>query len=147
MLICLENLELIEYPDDLGALLMADIIRDDEPNFSIEEINLLINGVLAPLYDEKLSLEQNITKARVHCALSGIPDAAAMVKGFDAVRQYNENVPAEQVGFVSQQLVSEYYCSKPKQKEPPYTIDQNLHEVGAKPLLVAPTSTQPPNTK
>jgi hypothetical protein len=143
MLIRLNNLELIEYPDDLGALVMADIIRDEEPRFSIEEINLLINGVLAPLYDEKLTLEQNINDAKVHCSHWGIPDDAAMLKGFTAVRQYNENVSAEQIGYVRQELVSEYYCTKSNRKAQAHTIEQNFREVKPLPELTAPTGSQP----
>jgi hypothetical protein len=58
MLIRLINLKLIEYSDDLGALVMADIIRTDADPFSLEEVNLIVNCVLVPFYDETLTLEE-----------------------------------------------------------------------------------------
>lgn len=142
MLIRLINLDLIEYPDELGALVMADIIQDDVTPISLEEVNLLLNGILAPLYDEALTLEENINYARQHCALSGMPDAAAMQKGFEQIRRYNEDMLVEQIGYSSQELIKEYYCTQPDRKAQPYTIDQNHHEVGAPPALAGPHGAQ-----
>lgn len=138
MLIRLINLELIEYPDDLGALVMADLNQVDEQPFSLEEVNLIVNGVLVLLYDENLTLEENIKFAREHCLLSGMPDDAAMQKGFEQIKYYNEKISVEQIGYSSQELINEYYCTKPSRKDKPYTIDQNLHEVGTTSAIAGP---------
>jgi hypothetical protein len=141
MLIRLTNLELIEYPDELGALVMADLMRTDSEPFSLEEINLIVNGVLVPLYDEALTLEENISYAKEHCILTGMPDAATMQKGYEQIKRYNEDMLVEQIGYSSQELISEYYCTQPGKKSETYTIDQNLHEIEPTPLLTAPQST------
>jgi hypothetical protein len=135
MLIRIITLELIEYPDDLGALVMADVSRNDVPPFSLEEINLIVNGILGLLYDEDLTLEENISYARTHCGRWGTPDAAALQKGLEQIKHYNQNIPAEQIGYSSQELVELYYHMEPPRTAKPYTIDQSLHEVGTAPTI------------
>ncbi len=141
MLIRLTNLALIEYPDELGALVMADLMRTDSEPFSIEETNLIVNGVLVPLYDETLTLEENIKFAREHCILSGIPDAATMQKGYEQIKRYNGGMLVEQIGYSSQELINEYYCTQPGTKSQIYTIDQNQHEVAPTPQQTVPQAT------
>ena len=142
MLIRLTSLELMEYPDELGALVMADLMRTDSEPFSLEEINLIVNGVLVPLYDEALTLEENISYAKEHCILTGMPDATTMQKGYEQIKRYNEDMLVEQIGYSSQELIKEYYCTQPDRKAQPYTIDQNHHEVGAPPALAGPHGAQ-----
>lgn len=147
MLIRLTDFEVIEYPDELGALVMADLMRTDTAPFSLEEINLIINGVLAPLYSEARTLDENINYAREHCTITGMPDAITLQKGYEQIKRYNEGIPTSQIGYSSHELISEYYCTKPNRKEQPYTIDQNLPEAGPKPMLAGPTRIDLPSTE
>jgi hypothetical protein len=138
MLIRIITLELIEYPDDLGALVMADVIQADEQPFSLEEVNLIVNGVLVLIYDEALPLEENISHARAHCARWGTPDVTVLQKGFEHIKHYNENMAIEQIGYSSQELIDNYYRLEPSRKTKPYTIDQSLHEVGTALAIAEP---------
>ena len=147
MLIRIITLELIEYPDELGALVLAESIQPDGPPIPLDEVNLVVNGVLGLLYDEKLTLEENINFARAHCTRRGAPDANKLQKGFEQIKHYNENMPSEQIGYSSQDLIEEYYYMEPKHKAKPYIIDQNLNEVGVPPALAGPTGSQLTSTE
>lgn len=80
MLIRLDNNELVEYPDEVGALLLADPAHGDEPDYSLEEINCLLSGGFAALYGDELTLEQNIEQAREHYTRWGKPTVSNMEK-------------------------------------------------------------------
>lgn len=121
--------------------MLAESIQTDAPPIPLEEVNLVVNGVLGLLYDEALTLEENISYAREHCTRWGTPDAAALQKGLEQIKHYNENMPAEQIGYSSQELITDYYCTEPRRTAKPYTIDQSLHEVGTAPAIAGPAST------
>ncbi len=146
MLIRIITEELIEYPDELGALVLAESTTPDAPPIPLDEVNLVVNGVLGLIYKENFSLEENIKRARAHCTLCGTPDDVAMEKALAQIKEYNEKVPTEEIGYSSQDLI-EYYYLDPKPKIKPYTIDQDLQEIGKTPILAGPTSTQPPNNE
>lgn len=136
MLIRLISLELIEYPDELGALVLADPTQGDVPDFSLEEVNLLVNGVLVMLFDENLTLEENIEQAREHCTMWGTPDAANLEKALAQIKHYNENMALKDIGYSDRDLVLDAYGiqrSHPRSTE--NVIDQEMHEVGTVPEL------------
>jgi hypothetical protein len=54
-------------------------------------------------------------------------------------------MPVEQIGYSSQESISEYYCTKSSSKAKPYTIDQSLHEVGTTPALTSSTKPDAPD--
>ena len=142
MLIRIISEELIEYPDELGALVLAETIDPGDPPIPLDEVNLLINGVLGLLYDEKHSLEENIKFAIAHCTRRGMPAAAKLQKGLEQIKDYNENVPTFEIGYSSQDLIDYYYLD-PKPKPKPHTMDNDLQDAGKTPILAGSTSTQP----
>lgn len=120
--------ELIKYPDELGALAMADVNKPAVPPFSPDEVNLFVNGILGMLYDNALTREENIVHAKAYCTTWGTPDGGAMEKGFMQIKDYNEKIPAEQVGYSNQELIDLYYLDRPTHITVPYTIEQNMPE-------------------
>lgn len=139
MLIRLISGELLEYPDDLGALVLADIIQADDQDFSLEEINLFVNGALVLLYDNALSLAENINHARAHYAKYPLPDAIALQKGHEYISQYNKNMLIEDIGYSNQELINQYCGMSPQYKVQPYTIEHEPHQDVNKTELTAST--------
>lgn len=97
MLVRLDNNELVEYPDEVGALLLADPAHGDVPDYSLEEINCLISGGFAALYDVALTLEQNIEQAKEHYTMWGNPTTSNMEKALAQIKYYKENVAPSDV--------------------------------------------------
>jgi hypothetical protein len=64
MLIRFGNDELVEYPDELGVLVLAEPSHGDVPDFSPDELNCVLNCNLGVIYDESMTLDENIQKAR-----------------------------------------------------------------------------------
>ena len=109
MLIRLANNNLVEYPDELGALVLADPTCGDVPNFSLEELNCVISGALGMLFDESLTLEQNIAEARVEYTQWGPPSAANLEKAHALIKYYKENIALEDIGYSDRELVNSFY--------------------------------------
>ncbi len=124
MLIKIYNDELVEFPDELAALTLIDIGFDhDTPNYSLEEVNAVVHGVLGTFFEEGLTLEQNIAEVKDIYAAQRPPSAANLEKALALIRHYNENIAVEDIAWVSADLV--FPCGgnnyKPK---PGYVIDQ-----------------------
>jgi hypothetical protein len=109
MLIRLANEELVEYPDEVGALALADPSEGDVPDFSLVELNLTINGLLAMFYDEELTIEENIAWARTHYTRWGTPTAVNMEKARSLIEVYKESVAQADIGYGPLELVKELY--------------------------------------
>ncbi len=106
MLIRLANDDLVEYPDELGALVLADPSFGDVPNYTLEELNYLISFSLAILWDDSLTLAQNIAKAREDSNRWAQPSAANMEKANTMVQFYKKNVAEKDVGHSSPAFVN-----------------------------------------
>jgi hypothetical protein len=101
MLIRIENDELIEFPDDLVAMMLAaPVVGDqaDDPDLSIEELNCLIHGMLGSLSGEGNTHEQDLDSIRDYCALMGNPTAAKLEKARAQVKFYNEKLTPSEIG-------------------------------------------------
>ena len=109
MLIRLANDDLVEYPDELGALVLASPRYGDVPDFSLEELNCLISGALGILFDESLSLEQNIAEAKEHHSKWGNPSPANLEKAQALIKYYKENIALEDIGYSDRELLSAAY--------------------------------------
>lgn len=109
MLIRLANDDLVEYPDELGALVLADPSIGDVPDFSLAELNCVISGALGVLYDESLSLEQNIAEATAEYTQWGPASDANMEKARGLVRYYKENIALEEIGYSDRELLHAAY--------------------------------------
>ncbi len=124
MLIKIYNDELVEFPDDLAARILATPLLDENvPDYSIEEINALIHGVLGALFEEEWTLEKNIAEVRDIYAPQRIPNAANLEKALALIRHYNENIAVEDIAWVSADLV--FPCGGNNyQVKHSYVIDQ-----------------------
>lgn len=106
MLIRIYNDEIVEFPDDLAARILAiPIVDEDVPDYSIEEVNALIHGVLGALFEEELTLEQNIAEVSDIYAPQCPVSAANLEKAFALIRNYNENIAVADIACVSADLI------------------------------------------
>ncbi|WP_338848058.1 hypothetical protein V8J88_04490 [Massilia sp. W12] len=109
MLIRLANDDLVEYPDELGALVLADPSCGDVPDFSLEELNCVISGALGVMFDESLTLEQNIADAMAEYTQWGTPSAANMEKARRLIKYYKEKIALEDIGYSDRALLHAAY--------------------------------------
>ncbi len=110
MLIRLASGDLVEYPDEVGALALADPSQGNVPDYSLEELNLLISILLGMLFDESLTLEQNIEQAKEHFTKWGSPTEGNMQKAIDHIARYKENVEPANVGYSDVELIKDVFC-------------------------------------
>ncbi len=105
MLIKAYNNTLLEFPDDLAALILADPVGgQDVPDYSIEEINAIIHGVLGALFEEELTLEQNIALVSTSYSQQNPVDDKNLEKAFSLVQHYNQNIQLAEIAQVSPDL-------------------------------------------
>ena len=146
MLIRLANNQLLEYPDELGVLALADPSEGDVPDYSLEELNLVISIILGMLHDEKLTLEQNIELAKEHYMRWGNPTDSNLEKARAQIKYYKENVAPADVGYSDSELIKDVFgipSSKPKAEA--YIVD-NMPSPPKK-LLTLNESTEEPSQK
>ncbi len=118
MLIRLENEELAEYPDELGALVLADPREGDVPDFPSDLVNCLIHDALVTMFDTSRTLEQNIAEAETYYKNWGLPSAANMEKARGLIEIYNQNIAPEEVGYIDRDLMSYlYFTHDPKNSD------------------------------
>ena len=123
MLIRLANDDLVEYPDELGALVLADPRFGDVPNYTLEELNYLISFSLAILWDDSLTLAQNIAKAREDSNRWAQPSAANMEKAHAMIQFYKKNVAEKDVGYSSPAFVNFLFDNHATGKSQPCAAD------------------------
>lgn len=105
MLILVDD-TLHDCPDDLAALILVDpSCGDDLPDFSIEEVNAIVHGVLGTFHDENLSWEANIEKMREHYATVPHPAPADLAAALKMVENYNQNIKLKDVACVPSWLL------------------------------------------
>lgn len=105
MLIKIYNNKLVEFPDDLAARILATPLMDEDlADYSIEEVNALIHGVLGALFEEEWTLNQNIAEVRSIYAPQRAPSAANMEKAHALIKHYNDNIGLEDIAWVSADL-------------------------------------------
>lgn len=98
MLIRLVNGELVAYPDDVVALMLADPTYGDTPDLSVDEANCLIHAMIGTFFNEELTLEQNIQKIRDIYASLASPSASNLEKAHAQIRRYTENIALADIG-------------------------------------------------
>lgn len=106
MLIRIYNDQIVEFPDDLAAVLLAcPLIGSDVPDYSIEEVNAVIHSILGAFFEEEFTLEQNIAAIREIYAPQCPPVAANLKKAFSLIMSYNENIAMDDIAHVGADLV------------------------------------------
>lgn len=106
MLIKIYNDELVEFPDELAALVLTNPVFDqDLPDYSLEEVNAVVHGVLGTFFEESFTLEQNIAEVKDIYASQRAPSAANLEKALAMIRHYNENIAVEDIAWVRAELV------------------------------------------
>ncbi len=137
MLIRSHNNELLEYPDDLVAMMLASPFHgdlDDESDWSMQEINCLIHAMLGAAFDETLTLEQNIEKIRNLYAPFGEPTAANLKRAQALVRFYNENLTVDEIGYSDKETIRAVF---PFQNTAHIVDAENVLEQALKPVDTA----------
>jgi hypothetical protein len=130
MLIRLPNDTLIKYPDEIGALALANPRFAEVPDFSLEEVNLIINITLAANYDESMTLTENIEGAKKHCTKWGTPTAENLEKALVKIKNYNEQMPVEDIGYSDTDFLLDAYSSRPSHNTDNRVLDQAMREIG-----------------
>lgn len=109
MLIRLENGELAQYPDELGALVLADPGEGDVPDFPPDLVNCLIHDALVTMFDPSLTLAQNIANTQAYYAGGEVPSEANMKKARELIENYNKTISPEDVGCLDSDLMRYLY--------------------------------------
>ncbi|MEN9868900.1 MAG: hypothetical protein RL748_4490 [Pseudomonadota bacterium] len=131
MLIRLIDDQLIECPDELGALALANPRYGDVADFTLEEVNLLLSVIVSSLFDGDNTLEQNIVHARKQLTMWGEPDAANLEKALAHIKHYNTNMAEKDIGYSDMDfLIDVYGISSKRGKSAEDIIDQPTREVG-----------------
>ena len=99
MLIRLVSGALVDYPDDVVALMLADPTYGDTPDLSVEEANCLIHAMIGTFFNEELTLEQNIQKIRDIYASLASPSASNLEKAHAQIKHYTENIALADIGY------------------------------------------------
>ncbi len=108
MLIWTDHGELVDYPDELIAMMLAAPVVGDQggyPNLSIEELNCLVHGMLGMLAGEGHTLEQNIDSIKEYCSMMGNPAPTNLEKARAQVKFYNENLRQSEIGLADCQAL------------------------------------------
>lgn len=105
MLIKIHNDELVEFPDALAAQILASpIVAQSVPDYSIEEVNAVIHGVLGALFEDELTLAQNIQAVQAIYSAQHSVSAANLAKAMALIQNYNENIAVKDIASVSPEL-------------------------------------------
>lgn len=105
MLIKIDNDELVEFPDALAAQILASpIVVQSVPDYSIEEVNAVIHGVLGALFEDELTLDQNIQAVQAIYEAQHPASAGNLAKAMGLIQNYNDNIAVKDIAWVSQDL-------------------------------------------
>ncbi|WP_444956964.1 hypothetical protein [Microbulbifer sp. ZKSA002] len=118
MLIRIETGELIEIPEELGALVLIDPFSSSsgQPEFSAEEVNALVHSILGTYFDSELSREENINKVKEIYAQFEPPSAEALSIARKSIEAYVKEIESAQVGMIDGELVDLMFIDNTKQR-------------------------------
>ncbi len=106
MLIKIYNDELVQLPDDLATLILASpLVGNDVPNYTLEEVNAVVHGILGTFFEEEATLAQNIAEVREIYAARPAPCHANLEKAAALIANYNQQIAPADIGRVSDYLV------------------------------------------
>lgn len=106
MLIRIFDDAIVDFPDDLAALILADPSFDDDfPEFSIVEVNAIIHGTLGAFFKQHFSLNENIERVRDRYASIASPNAVNLAAALASIRNYNSNIEIEEIGVIDRSFL------------------------------------------
>lgn len=136
MLIRSDDNTLVEYPDELVAMMLASPFHGElgeADEWSIDELNCLIHGMLGTFFDESLSLAQNIAKIEESYAQLGSPSESNLAKARALVKFYNENLSEAEIGIADRATISAVFpFSSNNRLTPSGELIEQSNEAGSK---------------
>lgn len=91
-----------EFPDNIAALMIADPSYGREiPDLSANEVNTLIHGILASIYDPSLNFEENLRNIEHRYSTISKPSSEAMSFALNLVDKYKDEIKESEIGMVS----------------------------------------------
>ncbi|MDP5209449.1 hypothetical protein [Microbulbifer sp. 2205BS26-8] len=118
MLIRIETGELIEFPEDLAALVLIDPLSDgdDQPIFTAEEVNLLLHSIVGTHYDPELSREDNIKEIEELYGQFKPPSAQTLRLAQQSIRAYVREIKRDEIGMVNREQVDQMFVDNPQKR-------------------------------
>lgn len=90
-----------EFPDDVAALIIADPSYGDEIiDLNASEVNVLIHGVLASIYNPTLSFEENINNIKTRYMDTAKPNKEALNVALGLIEKYKIEIEDDDIGQV-----------------------------------------------
>lgn len=137
MLIRADDGELVEYPDDLIAMMLAAPVVGDQggyPNLSVAELHCLVHGMVGMLAGHGATLAQNIEHIREYCAMMGSPAHENLEKARAQVKFYNENLPQSEIGYSDREAIGTVFpfqktLSKPDEAHVVDLVARNIQNL------------------
>ncbi|WP_299947766.1 hypothetical protein [uncultured Microbulbifer sp.] len=113
MLIRVETGELIEFPEELAALVLIDPLSDgdDQPIFTAEEVNLLLHSIVGTHYDPNLSLKENIKHIEELYGQFKPPSAQTLHLAQQSIQAYVREIKEDDIGMVDSELVDLHFTT------------------------------------
>jgi hypothetical protein len=118
MLIRLPDGELVDYPDDVVALMLADPTYGDTPDLSVDEANCLIHAMIGTFFNPELTLEQNIQKVKDIYAPLASPSPSNLEKAHAQIRHYTENIALADIGYSDNDTINSVFHFQSSTKKP-----------------------------
>ena len=101
MKIKIDEATIKELPDDIAALMIVDPSYGREiPDLNASEVNALIHGVLASIYDPDLNFEQNLESIRNRYSTITRPSNEAMCFALTLIEKYKDEISEDEIGMV-----------------------------------------------
>jgi hypothetical protein len=106
MLIRIHTNEIVDFPDELAALVLADPSSgDDSPEFTPDEVNVLIHGILGTFYDLSMSYSDNVNKISERYNSIPAPNDLNYSLALESIHSYNKEIEQSNIGLVEKDLL------------------------------------------
>lgn len=101
MLIRIDADSLREFPDEIAILILADpSMGDEKPDFTAQEVNVLVHGIVGTFYDHSLSFEENVEKVRERFSIIDKPTDENYSIACEAIKSYKDEISEDEIGMV-----------------------------------------------
>jgi hypothetical protein len=115
MLIRLPNDSIRDMPDEIGALLLSDPSHDDDiSDFTGQDVNVVIHGILASYFEDTKSFEEIIEEIRTQFLKFGPAKDEKVRIATDLIKKYNIEIKNEEIGMVNPHDMFQFAPSRPE---------------------------------